>query len=106
MGAIFAVMRLNSGPCGVHYRERARARPDNRDLKDPEGQLSSVGGCGGSPQNGVRVWWWWWWGLRGHKEERDHKHSTNDLKQTNSAEEINESVQMKKITSGANVFFV
>ncbi|KAG7230601.1 hypothetical protein INR49_025318, partial [Caranx melampygus] len=44
MGAIFSVMRLNSSPCGVHYRERASGHPHrsptNRDLKDPEGQLS------------------------------------------------------------------
>lgn len=27
MGAIFAVMKLKSSPCGVHYRERASAHP-------------------------------------------------------------------------------
>ncbi|XP_022620753.1 receptor-type tyrosine-protein phosphatase C-like [Seriola dumerili] len=44
MGAIFAVMKLNSSPCGVHYRERASEHPHcspaKRDLEDPEGQLS------------------------------------------------------------------
>lgn len=48
MGAIFAVMKLNSSPCGVHYRERANAHPQcslaKRDLEDPEGSVSLVGG--------------------------------------------------------------
>lgn len=48
MGAIFAVMKLNSSPCGVHYRERARAHPHcslaKRDLEDPEGRVRLVGG--------------------------------------------------------------
>ena len=41
MGAIFAVMKLNSVPCGVHYSERAGAYPHcslaKRDLEDPVG---------------------------------------------------------------------
>lgn len=44
MGAISAVMKLNSSPCGVHYGEGAAAHPRcssaNWDLTDPEGQVS------------------------------------------------------------------
>lgn len=52
MGAIFAVMKLNRSPCGVHYRERASAHPRcslaKRDLEDPEGSVSVVGGVEGT----------------------------------------------------------
>lgn len=52
MGAIFAVMKLNSSPCGVHYRERASAHPHcslaKRDLKDPKEWVSLVGGVEGT----------------------------------------------------------
>lgn len=48
MGAIFAVMKLNSSPGGVHYRERVSTHPHcspaRRDLGDPEGRGSLVGG--------------------------------------------------------------
>lgn len=60
MGAIFAVMKLNSSPCGVHYRERARPHPHcslaKRDLEDPEGWVSLGGWSGGHLQNEVREW--------------------------------------------------
>lgn len=56
MGAIFAVMKLNSSPCGVHYRERANAHPQcslaKRDLEDPEGSVSLVGGVEGTYRMG------------------------------------------------------
>lgn len=91
MGAIFAVMKLNSSPCGVHYKERANAHPHcslaKRDLENPEGWVSLVGGEEGT--------YWMEWGcggrgvLGGGKKERDHKQSANDLKHTNNTEEIN-----------------
>lgn len=104
MGAIFAVMKLNSRPCGVHYRERASAHPQcslaKRDLEGPEGWVSLVGGvegtyrmksgCGG---RGL---------LKGSKKEGGHKHSANDLKHTNNTAEINVTAQMKTFTPGAN----
>lgn len=60
MGAIFAVMKLNSSPCGVHYREGVSAHPHcslaKRDLEDPEGWVSLGGWSGGNLQNGVGGW--------------------------------------------------
>lgn len=47
MGAIFAVMKLNSRPCGVHYKERANGHPHcslaKRDCEGPEGWSGLVG---------------------------------------------------------------
>lgn len=52
MGAIFAVMNLNSSLCGVHYREKACAHPHcslaKRDLMGPEGRVRLVGGVEGT----------------------------------------------------------
>ncbi len=100
MGAIFAVMKLNSSPCGVHYRARARAHPHcslaKRDLEDPEGWVSLVGGEKRTYRmEGGGV-------LEGSKKEGDHKHSANDLKHTNNMAEITGTAQMKTFTPGAN----
>lgn len=47
MGAIFAVMKLNSRPSGVHYKERANGHPHcslaKRDCEGPEGWSGLVG---------------------------------------------------------------
>lgn len=63
MGAIFAVMKLNSRPRGVHYKERANGHPHcslaKRDCEGPEGWSGLVGlerwgtyrgGSGGGPR--------------------------------------------------------
>lgn len=105
MGAIFAVMKLNSSPCGVHYRERANAHPQcslaKRDLEDPEGSVSLVGGVEGTYRmgrgdGGRRAL------MGGKKTKNYHKHLANDLKHTNNTGVINGAAQMRTFTPGAN----
>lgn len=84
MGAIFAMMKLNSSPYGVHYRERGSAHPHcspaKRDLADPKEWVSLVGGV----KRTYRMEWGeaGGWVLMGREEEGDHKHWANDLKLT------------------------
>lgn len=79
MGAIFAVMKLNSRPCGVHYKERANGHPHcslaKRDCEGPEGWSGLVGleryrGKGGEGGSRVRLEEEEVGGLAGGKKEK------------------------------------
>lgn len=86
MGAIFAVMKLNSRPCGVHYKERANGHPHcslaKRDCEGPEGWSGLVGELQGGKERGVG-------GLTGEKRKKRYgKHLANGFKDADETREI------------------
>lgn len=113
MGAIFAAMKLNSSPRGVHYKERANAHPHcspgQEGFQGPRGTewfggVERRGTCekgaegaageeegGGGATHGRK------------KEERYGKHLANDLKHGNNTGEIN-GTQMRLLKRMAKCF--